>query len=262
MTHYKVAILLLLLLSLILMSNSGGRGNVASAGNTGAPCEDGLVCRNCHLGGSFGLTTEEFKLIDPMSGLEVTSYQPGKLYNAEVKVNTTNGGASAYGFQATSLDTAHKDVGTWLNPSNAVQINTADIQCEGEPHSLRTYIEHVAAVPISRFRVDWQAPPCDEGEISFYFIGNAVNNNGSTSGDVGGTGSSRSYNSSIEEVITLDQPIATDTSIMASAYINLSSVISDDSDVILTASDSINILPQMEISAGSTLCIFHNTCLE
>lgn len=244
------------------MSNSGGRGNVASAGNTGAPCEDELVCRNCHLGGSFGSTTEEFKLIDPMSGLEATSYQPGKLYNAEVKVNTTNGGASAYGFQATSLDSAHTDVGTWLNPSNAVQISTADIQCDNAPSSLRTYIEHVTAVPISRFRVDWQAPHCDEGEISFYFIGNAVNNNGSASGDVGGTGSSRSYNSTIEEVITLDQSITSDKTIIASAYINLLSVISADSDVILTASDSINILPQMEISTGSTLCILQNTCLE
>lgn len=245
------------------MSSSGGRANIASDGNTGAPCEDGLVCGDCHLGGTFGPTTEEFKLIDPISGIEVNRYQPDKLYNVEVTVLTAiPGGASSYGFQATALDTDNNDVGSWLNPSNAVQISSADIQCDGEQSSLRTYVEHVAAVPLNTFNVDWKAPSCDIGDISFYYIGNAVNRDGSTSGDVGGTGSSRTYSSSAEEVITIDESISSDTSLLANAYINISSMISNNSNVVLSASDSVNFFPNLEVSSGSTLCIIQNSCPE
>ncbi len=245
------------------MANSGGRATISSAGNTGAPCEDGLICRSCHLGGAFGPTTEEFKLLDPSSGIEVMSYAPGRRYNAEITVSTNiPGGASAYGFQATALDNEFKNAGYWTNPSNAVQIGTADIQCNDEASETRTYIEHTGAVPIRTFRVDWQAPSCDIGDISFYYIGNAVNRNSSTSGDVGGTGSSRIYPSDLESMISIDQPIITSGIYIADEQIKISSNISDNSEVILAASDAIILLPDMQLSVGSTLCIINDNCLE
>ena len=262
MTSYKITTFILFFSGILLVSYSDGPTNRTSQGFTGAPCEDGLVCNDCHQSSQFVSTSEEFKLIDPNSDLEVHSYEPGKLYNVEVKISTTNGGASAYGFQATALDSAYKDIGTWLNPSNAVQISTAEIQCEGEQSNSRTYIEHKAPVPISTFKIDWKAPSCDIGHVLFYFIGNAVNNNGNQLGDVGGTGSSRTYSSSAQEIIIIDEPISSDTSLLANAYINISSTILNNSEVILSASESINIFPNLEVTTGSTLCIVQSSCPE
>jgi|GEM_PF-2890455 len=181
------------IVSLSMMSpmRSGGTAAVISQGNTGAPRDNGFTCIGCHFSGNYGLTTQEIRLIDTATSLEVNAYQPGKIYDVEVRVLKGKQSAfpQAYGFQATALGPDTTSVGEWLNPSGVVQFTTID-DAVGRP---RTYAEHGSASFSSTFNMQWQAPWSATDTVKFYFIGNAVNLNGGTSGDNGGMGDMKAY---------------------------------------------------------------------
>lgn len=155
-----------------LMNNSGGRASSANQGNTGAPGDNSRVCANCH-GRSIpvDLSIEVFDGNDQ----SVSAYRPGETYRVVVSLDTDSPSARAYGFQMTSIiDNNLDDVATWANPSaNAKIANARD----------RQYVEHNGPSSESSFEVEWTAPEGDEGTITFYAAGNAVNGNGSTGGD-------------------------------------------------------------------------------
>lgn len=242
----------------ILLANSDGRANNSDAGNTGAPCEDGLVCSSCHFGGGLGPTTEEFKLIDPITSQEVFNYAPGKLYNAEIKV-VPIGVFSRYGFQATALDTSNLEAGTWTNESSSVQISEAGILCGS---GRRTYVEHTAPFFLSTFKIDWLAPNCDIGPVTFYFIGNAVNNDSSTSGDRGGSGSSTTYSAQYPQIIAIDSSDIPPGAYLSGGYISIKGNIINNNQVILGAVDSTVVIGDFEVSLGSEYINYTDNCIE
>ena len=243
---------------IIALANAGGRATVSDAGNTGAPCEDGLVCGNCHLGGPYGPVNQTFRLIDPLTDQEQTTYAPGKRYNVEITV-VPSLNASRYGFQATVLDTANTDAGTWMNPANSVQIATATVFCG--PPSTRTYIEHVLPNFTRTFRIDWEAPGCDIGDITFYYISNAVNNDSSTSGDVASNPGSTTISFDRPEQITIDSSSIPGGNYIAGGQILVAGSVMDSNIVLLAAPDSIRVMDTLTIVQGSELTVLNADCL-
>ena len=255
----KYSLLLVLLIIYVSMNsfNSMGRAEVADSGNTGAPGEDGLVCANCHLGGPYGPVTESIKLIDVLTNLEQTSYTPGKTYRVEITVEPTIN-AARYGFQATVLDQDTLDVGVWMNPSNVVQIDTAFVSTGT---GKRAYIEHHIPGFVPTFQIDWQAPLCDIGPVTFYFIGNAVNNDMSTSGDVGSIGSFQSFPSFLPSVVTIDSSAIPGGTYLASDSILISGGILSTAEVTLGSSEGA-IVSSLQVDSSGILEVYPSQCLE
>lgn len=245
-----------LALIMISLANSGGRANTSDAGNTGAPCEDGVTCGNCHFGGPYGPVDQSFKLIDPITQQEQISYAPGKLYNVEITVEPALN-ASRYGFQATALDTANRNAGTWLNPANSVQISSALIFCE--PGS-RTYIEHVLPNFIRTFRIDWEAPSCAIGDITFYYVSNAVNNDGSTSGDVASLPKTTVIPANLPDQLSIDSSSIPSGNFIAGQSISITGGIRDSNMVTLAAPDSILVSDTLKIMLGSRMTVLNTNC--
>ncbi len=142
--------------------------------NTGAPGETN--CTQCHSGtlnAPGGSVT--------ISGLP-TSYTPGTRYNLTVTVSKSD--RSRWGFQATALTDDGSAAGTFETVDANTQKLTSSVQGKS-----RNYIEHTSTgtrrgtTGSASFNFVWVAPSTDVGQVTFYVIGNAANNNGSSSGD-------------------------------------------------------------------------------
>ncbi len=182
----------LLFFAFMFSSNSGGRA-AAGQGATGAPGDQEtggnfVTCANdfCHSSGSAATleSNPTLELTDD-GGLSITEtgYIPGTLYNAKVTVNVTSGNASGFGFQILALNAAMgvtgDEVSDWTAGSNNTKVSTASANG-------RTYGEQNGTSASNEFELTWMAPADLDGDVTFYFCGNAVNGNNSTSGDGAG----------------------------------------------------------------------------
>jgi len=108
------------------------------------------------------------------------TYTPGADYTFWVEL--AEAGMSRWGFQLTSLDDGHAAAG-------ALQPGTPD-STKVVTGGGKEYVEHnstgtwrgTADGPVT-WRVEWTAPAAGAGEVTFWFTGNAANNNGSRTGD-------------------------------------------------------------------------------
>ena len=167
------------LTGLALMSNQSGRGSTSGPA-TNAPGENRGTCANggCHSSGSFDPELSILMLDE--AGEAVEKYIPGNSYTVVVKVDAT-GLPAGYGFQMVSL--RDSDNGPISNFSDFPE-NVKDLTLLG-----RQYVEHSRRLPVDSIPVTWTAPEVGTGSISFYAAANAVNGNGSPTGD--GTDSGR-----------------------------------------------------------------------
>lgn len=168
----------------VLPGNKNGRASFAQKGNTGAPGDEtnangsARICNYCHFGAA---GAEVFISLLDNNGDTVTQYLPGQQYTARVAINNVNPALTGFGFQMIALrDADNTDLDGFSDPGNNTVNNykIATINSNG-----RTYAEHdnVSLTPV--FDVVWTAPPAGTGPVSFYAAGNAVNRNGTTSGD-------------------------------------------------------------------------------
>lgn len=178
MKHHKYIVMTALAASTILLcSRSGGLAEIANQDRTGSPLSSGL-CSSCHNSGPW-TTTSVLSVIDPSSGLSVTSYVPGATYTVEMAVSATGGTSSpsGWGFQATAMLDDNSDAGTFSAPASNTQIDDV---------SGRHMIEHNALSGTNTFSVSWTAPAAGSGTATFYGVGMAANGNGGSSGDDAG----------------------------------------------------------------------------
>lgn len=164
--------------SFLFLSNAGGRASSQSEGNTGAPNDNGSgnrTCQTCHNNGTFGVTPT-LEITDAAGTVITDNFNPGETYNVKMTVDATNSPAG-YGFQITSLNAADgvdgTPVNTWANGSGNVQIATLGTG--------RQYAEQSALSSSNEFTMEWTAPA--SGTVTFYYGGNATNDNGNTNGD-------------------------------------------------------------------------------
>jgi len=164
---------------IVLMSNSSGRGNVFGQAVTGAPGDSNLTCASsgCHASGAF-TPLAQLEVLDG-DGNPVQSFVPGETYDVTLSVQTT-GSPSAFGFQMVALSADNTPATEW----SEIGGNTQIVQIGN-----RNYIEHDSPSSSNEFNTKWTAPEAGSGDVTFYFSANAVNGNGSPSGD-GATNSS------------------------------------------------------------------------
>ncbi|MCB0531571.1 MAG: T9SS type A sorting domain-containing protein [Saprospiraceae bacterium] len=168
---------------IILPGNKNGRASESQKGNTGAPGDESntngspRTCSYCHFGAAGPVTF--IHLIDT-NGDSVTQYLPGQQYKARVSMSNSNTNLTGYGFQMIALrDSNNSDLDGFSDPGN----NTVNNYKIATIPNGRTYAEHdnISSTPV--FDVVWTAPPQGTGPVTFYAAGNAVNRNGTTSGD-------------------------------------------------------------------------------
>lgn len=143
-------------------------------GNTGAPGESD--CSACHFGGP--APTGQFSI----TGLPA-NYTPNT--DVTVTVTITQGGQSAFGFQATGIDDSGNAAGTvtLTEPARTQVINS------GVSGNQRFYVEHTfggtnpTGPGTGSWTFKWRAPQATVGRVRFFAAGNAANNNGTNSGD-------------------------------------------------------------------------------
>ena len=177
---FTTALLLLLFAAGISLSNKNGRAAQAGKGNTGAPGDEtntngtARTCGFCHTSTNIS-STVSIRLINA-AGDTVTNYLPGQQYTALVRVNGV-GMVNGYAFQMIALRNADTtDIDGFLDQgTNNYKLSTI---ANG-----RTYAEHDNISNTDGFAVRWVAPPAGTGPVTFYAAGNAVNRNGTSTGD-------------------------------------------------------------------------------
>ena len=174
------ASLLLLFVALFSLSNRNGRAAQANRGNTGAPGDETnangtpRTCGFCHSASNIS-SNVTIRLINT-AGDTVSSYLPGQAYTALVRVNGA-GPAQGYAFQMIALRNADTtDIDGFLDQgTNNYKLATIT--------NGRTYAEHDNISNTDAFAVQWIAPAAGAGNVTFYAAGNAVNRNGTSTGD-------------------------------------------------------------------------------
>lgn len=152
------------------------RSGPPSARN-GSTASGGATCSQCH-GSSVGSGSVEI-LGAP------TGYAPGVTYNLTVRIaDPVQAGA---GFQLSVEDGSGTHVGTLVlaDPTNT-QFNGEDPNWVNHTSTgVGNAVTNWAGMGnAAEYNVDWIAPGSDVGAITFWAVGNAINNNFSQSGDL------------------------------------------------------------------------------
>ena len=138
----------------------------APMARTGAPGES--TCGACHSGGSF-----TGSIVFTFGEDESFEYVPGETYNISI---TSDFNAPRHGFSITALDVSEQKVGEFT----VIDENTTFVGLSGG----RQYVGHKNADETNSWDFAWTAPEDNSGEITFYYVVNATNNNSATSGDI------------------------------------------------------------------------------
>lgn len=168
------------MLYLGLASNSTGpAGQFLNA--TGSPGNN-ASCGGCH-GGGAGTTTgnvEIRKLSTGITGPVVTQYQADTVYIVKVVGNNAN--ISHFGFQLTALNGSNTNAGTFQNVTGNMHITAV---------SSKNIVEHTDQLAKTNNQYEasfnWKAPATGTGNVTFYGVINAVNNDGLAGGDKPGS---------------------------------------------------------------------------
>lgn len=148
-------------------------------GATGAPFEtSGQTCGSCHTGGSYNPTITT-RLLNS-SGSVVTEYTPGSEYRFQIIINAT--GNPEYGFQTTCV-TGGANYYNYDGWSAALPTNVQNILTFTTPVP-RNYVEQGARLTNNTINLSWTAPAAGTGTVEFYSIGNCVNADLGTLGDI------------------------------------------------------------------------------
>jgi hypothetical protein len=162
----SVVILFSVFVSLIFLSNKGGRNQAT----TGAPFENSApACANCHSGGSYDPKIDV--VLKDASNTEVSSYVADQEYTIEMKISST-GNPVNYGFQAVIVDKDAMQAGSFTTLGDKVRKLTL---------ANRTYLTQVSPRADGIFTAKWKAPASDTSIV--YIAGLATNNNSGTGGD-------------------------------------------------------------------------------
>jgi hypothetical protein len=143
---------------------------------SGAPGEGN--CTACH---------SDFTVNSGKGGVTITglpaTYSPNQ--EIQVTVTVTQNNTVGFGFQLTAVDAAGAAGGTFTVPvQNPAQMQIITGNVSG---NIRSYVEHtkfgIGGGGDRSWTFTWQAPNQDIGPISFYAAGNAVDSDGTSSGD-------------------------------------------------------------------------------
>ncbi|MGB2273481.1 MAG: choice-of-anchor V domain-containing protein [Flavicella sp.] len=159
-TAFKITLLALPVLSLVLLSNSGGRDGF----NTGSPGEFGNTCTQCHnsnnqdYGAQLSITTD----------IPATGYELNTAYTVTVDISSS---ATRHGFLINAERLSdNNDVGTFTAGNNSQTFNS-------------DHVTHINSGSTS-WTFTWTSPATEEGQIKFYAAAVAGKGNGQSNDQV------------------------------------------------------------------------------
>lgn len=173
------------------------------AGNTGSPSEG--TCSSsaggCHSGGTSAVSGATLLATPAFSG---NQYVPGTVYSVSLTVGAL--GFTKFGFGCEALNSSNSDAGTMQNPGAGVKFMVA---ANGRNNAVQNGTQNGAS-GFYTFTFNWVAPAAGTGIVKFFYCGNAVNGNGTTSGDLAIPGSlilTESSTAGINELFSKTQNI-------------------------------------------------------
>jgi hypothetical protein len=166
----KLVLIFSAFLLIFIASSYKIRSSTGMAGKTGSPGEN--TCNECHGGGSSAATgvtisaTPEFTL---------DQFKAGTTYTISITVGAT--GFSRFGFGCEILDSVNANAGVMQTlAGTGVKLLNAGTRKNATHSTPKSGIDEAT------FRFRWIAPTIDKATI--YVCGNAVNFNGTTTGDL------------------------------------------------------------------------------
>ena len=181
-----------------------GAGNRTGSGGSSASCSGG----GCHASIS-GTLLSSFVLKNKATSATVTDgkYTPDEVYIVTFACNTSTTGLPAFGFQAAATKDDNTNAGTiTASAPNTIKRTVGSVGI----------IEHSSRISSTSTGVysvnfEWKAPSKGAGNVTFYGIGNAVNGDGGTNGDLASAGTTtkltEAVSSSIASVSTTEMNI-------------------------------------------------------
>lgn len=170
--------------ALAVMLTSGTDDNNGKAGRTGAPGEQTCV-NSCH--NSYALNSGTGSIALGSTNMTGWQYVPGQTYHMTVTVSLST--SVLFGFDVECLTSAGANAGT-LTVTNSAQTQVKNATVSG--NSRRNLVHQQGAgtgAGSKAFAFDWVAPATNIGNVTFYFAGNASNNQNNEAGDRIYTGS-------------------------------------------------------------------------
>lgn len=148
--------------------------NGPPAGANGSTASGGVSCKACH-GADVGAGSVQI-LGAP------SVYRPGTIYPLTVRVEDAS--QVGAGFQisvenAAGIHTGFLVVSDFTN----TQFNQSWINHNGTGVT-NSVTDWASLGNAAEYNVQWEAPPTDEGPITFWAVGNAINNNSIQTGDI------------------------------------------------------------------------------
>jgi len=116
-------------------------------------------------------------VVDKSTGATVTQYTPGTVYTVKLSGTNTNTYLTHFGFQLTSVFSDGNQAGNFATVTSGIHIKNL---------SGKQVVEHNGSIAGTGNKylatVNWTAPAKGSGNVTFYGILNAVNNNGTNDG--------------------------------------------------------------------------------
>jgi len=137
---------------------------------------------NCNTGGgchanNSTATTDTIYVVDKSTGAVVTQYTPGTVYTVKLSGTNTNTYLTHFGFQLTSVFSDGNQAGNFATVTSSIHIKNL---------SGKQVVEHNGSIAGTGNKylatVNWTAPAKGSGNVTFYGILNAVNDNGTNDG--------------------------------------------------------------------------------
>jgi hypothetical protein len=167
----------------VLASYSVIKTSGAHPGSTGAPKDQTCAQHGCHsaqvVQNPVGINTLTFSSPD-------STYVAGQIYTITIQVQKPL--VDKFGFEVQAIkDADSTDIGSWIITDVA---RTHMLNHVVPPGLNRNSVTHNAAGTVTtapntnQWTMNWQAPPSNEGNITFYYATNCTNNNGLSTGDM------------------------------------------------------------------------------
>lgn len=162
---------------IFIITTAAVLSSTGRAGRTGSPGES--TCVSCH--NDFALNSGGGSITIRNTGMNNWTYVPGATYTISVKV--AKAGATLFGVGVECLTATNNNAGSFTitNPgstkllsatvSGVSRINVVHTQNGGLANDSNVFV------------FNWTAPPAGTGNVTFYFAGNAADNDQSNNGD-------------------------------------------------------------------------------
>jgi hypothetical protein len=163
---------------LVLLLASGAQNDDGRAGRTGSPGETTCV-NSCH--NTFALNSGTGSVVLTAANMPNWEYVPGTTYQITATVSLT--GSVLFGIGLECLTSAGSNAGS-LSITDPASTQLLNVTIGG--NSRRNLVHTLgggSGTGTKAFTFNWTAPSTNIGAVTFYFAGNASNNNGMGSGD-------------------------------------------------------------------------------